>query len=227
MYSSVYQTMYISIIVQAITGIIDFLVLFLKVPKEDKILIELVGLEIAVQVIEAAFYVWLMFSINKIKNITSHRYYDWMITTPTMLITLSIYLLYLSHKEDKRPFKSSLLTVIKEYWDQLCPILVLNMMMLAFGYLGEIGYFDMFTAVCFGFIAFFLCFALIFEHFARLTDTGTTIFFIFAGIWSIYGFVALLSHDMKNSIYNILDLFAKNFFGIYLAYTVYQINANN
>lgn len=227
MYSSVYQTMYISIIVQAITGIFDFFALFLKVPKDDKILIELVGLELTVQVIEAAFYVWLLFSIKKISNITPHRYYDWIITTPTMLITLSIYLLYLSHKEEKRHLNSSLITVIKDYWKQFLPILFLNMMMLIFGYLGEIGYFDMYTAVGLGFVAFFMCFALIFEHFARLTDTGSTIFFIFAGIWSIYGFVALLSHDMKNSIYNILDLFAKNFFGIYLAYIVYQINSNN
>lgn len=226
MKSSIYQTMYISIIVQALTGLLDFFALFLKVPTEDKILIDLVALELIVQVIEAIFYIWLLFSIKTLKNITPNRYYDWIITTPTMLITLSVYLLYLSSKENKHPIKSSLWTVINDYWDEFVPILGLNMMMLVFGYLGEIGYIEMYLAVILGFIAFFLSFALIYKDFARLTETGTNIFFVFTAIWSIYGIVALLSHDVKNSIYNILDLVAKNFFGIYLAYVVYDINMN-
>jgi bacteriorhodopsin len=33
-----------------------------------------------------------------------------------------------------------------------------------------------------------------------------------------YGIVAILPYYLKNALYNILDLFAKNFFGIFLSY---------
>jgi bacteriorhodopsin len=39
-------------------------------------------------------------------------------------------------------------------------------------------------------------------------------------VWFIYGLAALMSYKTKNIMYNILDLFAKNFFGIYLGIVV-------
>ena len=39
-------------------------------------------------------------------------------------------------------------------------------------------------------------------------------------IWFLYGIAALLNYKMKNIMYNILDLFAKNLFGIYLGYVI-------
>jgi bacteriorhodopsin len=36
----------------------------------------------------------------------------------------------------------------------------------------------------------------------------------------MYGIAALLPYNLKNSIYNILDLFAKNFFGLFLTYII-------
>jgi bacteriorhodopsin len=41
----------------------------------------------------------------------------------------------------------------------------------------------------------------------------------------VYGIAALLPYNVKNAMYNILDLFAKNFFGIFLAYVLYQASA--
>jgi bacteriorhodopsin len=44
-------------------------------------------------------------------------------------------------------------------------------------------------------------------------------FFVFT--WSLYGVAALLPYDTKNSMYNILDLFAKNFLGVFLVYILW------
>jgi bacteriorhodopsin len=38
--------------------------------------------------------------------------------------------------------------------------------------------------------------------------------------WSLYGIVAMLPYTLKNTIYNVLDLFAKNFFGLFLSYLI-------
>lgn len=36
----------------------------------------------------------------------------------------------------------------------------------------------------------------------------------------MYGVAALMSYKIKNIMYNILDLFAKNFFGLYLGFVI-------
>jgi bacteriorhodopsin len=37
----------------------------------------------------------------------------------------------------------------------------------------------------------------------------------------LYGIVAVLPYKIKNMCYNILDLFSKNFFGIFLSYLLF------
>ena len=44
-----------------------------------------------------------------------------------------------------------------------------------------------------------------------------------ASIWSIYGIAALFNFKIKNAFYNILDIFSKNFYGLFLAYLVYSL----
>ena len=83
-----YITLIISIIVQIITGIIEILTLFIKVPRTYSIIKELLILEVIVQIIEGLFYVWLAYNFTKVLDVTPKRYLDWSITTPTMLITL-------------------------------------------------------------------------------------------------------------------------------------------
>ena len=61
-------------------------------------------------------------------------------------------------------------------------------------------------------------FYLIYQNFATQSSQGQKIFWLFSGIWAIYGIAALLPYKVKNSMYNILDLLAKNFFGIFLSY---------
>jgi hypothetical protein len=59
---------------------------------------------------------------------------------------------------------------------------------------------------------------IIYEKFARYSENGKKIFYYFFITWSLYGFAALMPYHYKNISYNILDLFAKNFFGLYLAF---------
>jgi hypothetical protein len=98
----------------------------------------------------------------------------------------------------------------------------LNWAMLAFGYLGEIGVLSNQVAVAIGFIPFVLYYWIIYNSYAKYSRFGTGLFYVFSGIWSLYGFAALMSYYWKNIAYNILDLFAKNFFGLFLAYVVWS-----
>ena len=90
----IYSTGIFSLIVQFITAVVDFYVLSLAIPASFSLLRELLVMELLVQIIESSFYIWMVSKFSTIKNITPFRYYDWMITTPTMLITFMFYLMF-------------------------------------------------------------------------------------------------------------------------------------
>ncbi len=103
-------TVIISLIVQFITGVVGIHGLFIPLEKEDEILWEVLVMEMIVQFIEFAFYIWLAFGLysysSKKSNfplfdVTKRRYIDWFITTPTMLLSTIIFLRYLEYKDKK------------------------------------------------------------------------------------------------------------------------------
>jgi len=210
-----------SLIIQIITGLFDFYVLQLKVPKEVMILKQVLILEFIVQIIEFSFYLWMVYNFDKLVNITPYRYWDWALTTPTMLISLCIYLLYLKNLEEKKVIEENLIQILFENASILVPVIILNFFMLIFGYLGETKVISFKLATIFGFIPFLLYFFIIFENLAKFSEYGKRIFFIFSFIWALYGVANLLSYKNKNSLYNILDLFSKNFFGLFIATILY------
>ena len=182
---------------------------------------QLLGLEVAVQVVEGGFYAWLYYNINAIKNITPKRYADWAITTPTMLITMIAYIIYLNNKTTTGSL--SLAQILRENAGPFVQILVLNWLMLLFGYLGEIGVIPMIAGVAIGFVPFIAYFYIIYERFVNQTASSSTsmkIYTYFLVFWSLYGVVAVLPYTLKNTIYNVLDLFSKNFFGLFLSYLI-------
>jgi hypothetical protein len=212
------STAYLSLFVQLITGLIDIWGLTFQVNPRFGILKELLFLELMVQIIEFIFYVWLTRNIDKIKNITKYRYYDWFITTPTMLLTLMAYLEIQSSKEP-----ITLLQFIQKYFAVILTVWILNWMMLGFGLLGELGYMDQKKSATLGFIPFILYFWIIYQTFIQNKNLeNKQIYFYFLIVWSIYGVSAFMNYNIKNSMYNILDLFAKNFFGLFLVYLLYQ-----
>jgi hypothetical protein len=211
------QTLNISITIQIITGFIEFLTLFVNVKPNISFLKELLVVEFVVQMIELFFYIWLFTNLHNVTNITSNRYADWVITTPTMLFTLIMYLIYMN--DDKKE-SLDLYKTFNANKTNILIIMFLNLLMLIFGYLGETDKINKIFSLTFGFFPFILYFWLIYENYAKYSDFGNKLFYYFFIVWSFYGIVAYFPYYLRNSCYNILDLFAKNFFGLYLAYLI-------
>ena len=218
-----YNTLILSIVVQVITGIIEIGSLFVnvKVPLIKQLLV----LEVTVQIIESFFYIWLFFNFNQVTNVTPKRYVDWALTTPTMLIELSLYLIYLQNKEKGLDVtKLNFFNLLIENSTTISYVVFLNWLMLIFGYLGEINIIDTLTGVILGFVPFLIYYYIIYVKYARESKDGWKLFWYFFTFWSLYGVVALLPYYIKNALYNILDLFAKNFFGLFLSYIILSKN---
>ena len=219
-----YITLIISVIVQIITMIIELGSLFVNVPSEFSLIKQLLVLEVLVQVIEGLFYVWLVYNFTKVANVTPKRYIDWIITTPTMLIQLILYLIYLKSKKENSTKELEFFSLINENSKVIILVVLLNWLMLLFGYLGESKIIPVLLGVFLGFIPFFIYYYMIYINYVSENNIGKMIFWYFLFFWSIYGLVAVLPYYIKNAFYNILDLFSKNFFGIFLSYVILTKN---
>jgi hypothetical protein len=218
----VYTSLIFSIIIQFLTAIIEIYSLFIKVPLNFLFLKQMMLLEVFVQIIEGSFYVYWLFNFKTILNITPKRYFDWAITTPTMLVNLIFYLIFLERIENNTATELNFFELFNQEFYTIVTVLLLNWLMLLFGYLGEISLIPVLIGVSLGFIPFLIYYYLIYEKYALLTDDGFKIFLYFFIFWSLYGIVATLPYKMKNTCYNILDLFSKNIFGIFLTYLIFK-----
>ncbi len=217
-----YTTLWISIFLQIVTGILNLVVLINPIDPSLTLIRHLLFGEFAVQVVEASFYVYWASKFSEIENITPKRYFDWMLTTPTMLITLILYSVYLGHKEsDMDVSRLKAVDLLRENWCIISLVVLLNASMLLCGYLGEIHKLPQTMSVIMGFIPFFIMYAIIYYTISIQSREGMVILYYFLFFWSLYGIAALCSYTVKNTMYNILDIFAKNFFGIFLMYVIY------
>jgi bacteriorhodopsin len=224
----------VSVGVQIITGIIQLFSLFINVPPSYIILKQLLVLENIVQVIQGSFYAWLFFNIQNVTNITSKRYIDWVMTTPIMLVSLICYMIFLRGSSESH---LDIFSILRDNYPIIFSIVILNALMLLFGYLGEKNIIPLVWGVLIGFIPFIIYYYLIYNNFvksrgnaganagadpttANINNTILKLFLYFLFFWSLYGIVGLLPYYIKNTIYNILDLFSKNFFGLLLSYLI-------
>jgi len=101
---------------------------------------------------------------------------------------------------------------------------VLNLLMLLFGFIGELNYIDYKTGLLLGFLPFIYYFKLIYDKYIieGISQDKLILFFYFFVIWSLYGVVAFLPYEQKNTAYNILDLLSKNSFGLFLVYILWN-----
>lgn len=215
----IYITGIISLFIQFVIGVIDYIAINIKVGSNDELLKDLLKVEFSVQIIEFIFYVWLFYYFSKVsRNITPFRYLDWGITTPLMLITLSAFLNH-DGKSSER-----LSDFLSNHTVSVIKIVVLNATMLLFGLFGEIGYLSPILSTALGFIPFALNFKYIKDTFLRSSEDAfkNAVYYWFVCFWSLYGIFALMNYKIKNSGYNILDIFAKNFFGLFLAYILWS-----
>jgi hypothetical protein len=159
-----------------------------------------------------------------------------------MLLSMIVYMKYLeftssqsdSSQSDNSQSDSSqsdssqspvrLTEFIKTHKCDIARIFGFNLLMLYFGYLGEINAIDKWTSTLFGFFFFALAWNKVYS-FANKSDIGKNVYFPLLVIWSIYGIAALADDTTKNNVFNVLDLFSKNFFALFLYHQVLRVNA--
>jgi bacteriorhodopsin len=215
----VVNTTYTSLWIQGLTGmIVLYGILFVpNLSEQHKVLHTLLYIEACVQIIQFTFY-FSSFKNFHLPSMASARYIDWIITTPLLLFTLMVYFKYESTKED------AVVTVkgfISEYKNTVFFVLLCNFIMLTAGYFGEKGIMNRYISTTIGFIAFYGVFVTIYKEFVR--ETNHPLFFIVFAVWSVYGIAYLFPDNVKNITFNVLDLFAKNLFGVYLVYKIISL----
>ena len=89
-------SVYVSLFIQIVIAFITFSGMFIEVPEDDKVLIDILTLENVSQGVEAVFYSYIALSLSKLEltTVTPKRYFDWVITTPVMLITTILFMDY-------------------------------------------------------------------------------------------------------------------------------------
>jgi len=216
----------LNIIIQLITGLIGLSGLFIKLPEKRSILNSILTLEMIVQFIEFFFYIFIIQSMvtTALPQMAAMRYMDWMFTTPTMLLTTIIFYKYEEYLENNKKEKINFWEFLNTHRVNIISIFVCNFLMLFFGYLGEIGVIDMSLSLILGFIFFAITFYIIYVNYAVKSKNAIKLFYYIFIIWGIYGIAALMSPHTKNNMFNILDIFAKNFFGLYLFYRIKSIS---
>lgn len=210
-----YESAYASLGIQFLTGAIDVWGLNIKVPKEKEIFRDLLKVEVGVQGVEFIFYSWMVYNFDKIENITPYRYLDWLVTTPVMLVTLTAYL-------DNESY-DNLSNYVENNKEFVVKIIVLNLIMLLLGLMGELNKINYSMAIILGFIPFVYYFKLIYDKYMmrQISSDKIKLFWFFAIVWTLYGVAAILPYEPKNTAYNILDLVSKNLFGVFLVYVLW------
>jgi len=172
----------------------------------------IMNLETCISIVAGYFYGYFIHVIreadknNEIidyKKINNLRYTDWFISTPIMLLVLCLVL----GMENKIKLTLPIYVIV----------LLLNFGMLTLGYIGELEIIKKPLANILGFVAFFLMFGYIWKIFMnkRKTTPSKLTYGLFVVLWGFYGVVYLCKDTTKVISYNILDLIAKAFVGIF------------
>ena len=226
--SLVLNSTYASIGVQFVTGMIGVAALFVPLPPEHAVLRDLLLLETVVQFVELTAYIVIVARFH-LETMAATRYFDWVITTPVMLLTTVVFMAYsevqeLSKVQEHKASPIKLESFLKEPRNKrnLIAILGCNMGMLTFGYLGEIGVIPRAAAWLVSSVFFVGTFGILYTEYARKSVIGMRLFAAMFGIWSLYAVAYLLSSVHKNVMINGLDIVAKNLFGIFLAVAIFR-----
>jgi len=228
------DSLHLSFFVQIITLIFGLFIVFLtNVSSSNRLIREALILENAVQIIEGSFYIWFIYFYTKNvdkEDIAKYRYYDWFFSTPLMIISTVAYFQFNNTKlygpsanaSAIASAVSSLYNFITTDIQKISELLFYNFNMLFLGYLQELKLISLTISTIFGFLFLGLLFLKMFVYYVKNNSANYLIFYLMLFIWSLYGVAALYKNKIKNASYNILDVFSKNFFGLFLAYLVYN-----
>ena len=212
-----YKTVYLSLIVQIVTGLITIKGLFYELPEKHVVLTEILTLETVVQFIEAMFYFYMILAFNTIKTgtVAARRYTDWVITTPIMILSTIMFMNYKVNK-DKIITTTSF---IKDNLKNIVLLFLFNFLMLVSGFLGEIKKISKTVSIPVGFVFFAITFYIMKDYVGN-EDINKKIYTFMLLVWALYGVAAMLPTISKNISYNILDIISKNFYGLFIFYKV-------
>ena len=198
-------------------------------PKEILPLKYILSIETCVTIIASVAYSYLISSYTTKQNfdLTFYRYLDWFATTPLLLISLIIYLSYVKNKyENNKTIEKtddSFNIILKD--NKILIIILLNLIMLTFGYMGEAKVMNYILANILGYIPFIIMLYMIWKNYCN--QSNIYIFIVFSIVWSMYGIVYYFDNNSKNISYNILDIIAKVGVGIVIWYQVVQYKLEN
>ena len=156
---TVKNSMLFSLIVQIVTGLVSLHGVFINLDFNDKILSDILLLETIVQIIEFLFYVWITYSVLNIKNLAATRYMDWVITTPTMLLSTIMFMKYKEFKEKGKIIQT--LEFLQNHKQDIIKIFIFNFGMLVCGFVGEIKPYLKYISTIVGFGFFWKTFEII------------------------------------------------------------------
>lgn len=219
--NEILKSAYISLAVQLIIGLIGIHGILIPLSKKDGILTNIMILETIVQFIELTFYIWLTMQLSKLTyDVTYTRYFDWFLSTPIMLLTTIFFMEYLTYANTSKIIKIK--NILKTDFYRIIKIVIANFFMLLGGFLGEINVITRNNGFIFGTIAFLYSFYLIYERFVGNEYINNVLFFTMFIIWALYGVAYLFPYVTKNTMYNILDIFSKNFYGLFIYFIILQ-----
>ena len=190
-------------------------------------------MESVVQGIELLWYLGIAYRFAGLKIDTPvwGRYIDWVLTTPTMLITLFFLLIYYAHPclslKELRNYHNFVLYLVL--------IVAFDWFMLSCGALYECNAWGArrrwtgFVLIALGFACLFAAFWPHFDVLGRdFTREGiwTTVPTLL--VWAVYGVVAFAFDRPKtrNSWYNVLDVFSKNVAGLLVSILALNFDKN-
>jgi bacteriorhodopsin len=196
-------TFYITYVFLMTTATITFIE---AITTDDVRARHILNLETCISVVATFFYSKFVKQLEEgvdYKQINIDRYTDWMITTPLMLLVLCLVFVYNTK------------TTLK-LWSFFV-VLVLNLGMILTGYLGEVDYMNRTYANILGFGFFAALFGYLYKTFLhkKYNFDNMLIFSSFFILWTFYGVFYEYDEQFKNVAFNILDLFAKCFVGIF------------
>ena len=211
-------TFYVTFAFLVTTGTITFIE---SISTQNPLIRHALNLETCISIVAAYFYGKFMQKLKidegdlttlikndktDFKDINQNRYMDWAITTPIMLLVLLI--------------------VFGINVNGLMPsgkffglVLLLNYLMLACGFYSDVlkGK-PSWPATILGFIFFILMYGIIGQKYIFIDNANRDnqiIYYVFVFFWALYGVFQRRTEKIKNIGYNVLDLFAKCFVGIF------------
>jgi hypothetical protein len=135
-----------------------------------------------------------------------------------MLFSTMVYYDYTNNPDETVTIQSFL----ERHWKEVLLVFAFNLIMLGFGYGYERGVLDLVSSTLLGFVGFAGSFYVMWESFASKSPENYPLYAFMFIVWALYGVAALVSPLWKNVSYNLLDVVAKNFYGVFLSYTIYQ-----